>query len=68
MMCALNRIRQRNRGSIINVDSALGYRFIPLQSVYCGAEFAIRGFTASLPELTLLHDLERHTVLLDQRP
>jgi NAD(P)-dependent dehydrogenase (short-subunit alcohol dehydrogenase family) len=26
MMCALKRMRQRNRGSIVNVGSALGYR------------------------------------------
>ena len=47
MMCALKRMRQRNRGSIVNVGSALGYRSVPLQSVYCGAKFAIRGFTDS---------------------
>ena len=45
MMAALKRMRERNRGSIVNVGSALGYRSVPLQSVYCGAKFAIRGFT-----------------------
>ena len=48
MMAALKRMRERNRGSIVNVGSALGYRSVPLQSVYCGAKFAIRGFTDSL--------------------
>ena len=40
-MAALKRMRARNRGSIVNVGSALGYRSVPLQSVYCGAKFAI---------------------------
>ena len=55
MMCALKRMRQRNRGSIVNVGSALGYRSVPLQSVYCGAKFAIRGFTDSLRS-EIIHD------------
>ncbi len=45
---ALARMRQRNRGSIVQVGSALCYRSIPLQSPYCGAKSAIRGFTDSL--------------------
>jgi short-subunit dehydrogenase len=55
MMSALKRMRQRNSGSIVNVGSALGYRSVPLQSVYCGAKFAIRGFTDSLRS-EILHD------------
>jgi NAD(P)-dependent dehydrogenase (short-subunit alcohol dehydrogenase family) len=54
-MAALKRMRPRNRGSIINVGSALAYRSVPLQSVYCGAKFAIRGFTDSLRS-ELYHD------------
>lgn len=45
---ALARMRPRNRGKIIQVGSALSYRSIPLQSAYCGAKFAIRGFTDSV--------------------
>jgi NAD(P)-dependent dehydrogenase (short-subunit alcohol dehydrogenase family) len=45
---ALQRMRPRNRGSIVQVGSALAYRGIPLQSAYCGAKFAVRGFTDSL--------------------
>ncbi len=45
---ALSRMRQRNRGTIVQVGSALCYRSIPLQSPYCGAKSAIRGFTDSL--------------------
>jgi NADP-dependent 3-hydroxy acid dehydrogenase YdfG len=48
MMSALKRMRTRDRGTIINVGSALAYRSVPLQSVYCGAKAAIRGFTDSL--------------------
>ena len=55
MMAALRRMTPRNRGSIVNVGSALAYRSVPLQSVYCGAKFAIRGFTDSLRS-ELLHD------------
>ncbi|MBN8930010.1 MAG: short-chain dehydrogenase [Rhodospirillales bacterium 69-11] len=55
MMSALKRMRTRNRGSIVNVGSALAYRSVPLQSVYCGAKFAIRGFTDSLRS-EILHD------------
>jgi len=54
-MAALKRMRQRNRGTIVNVGSALGYRSVPLQSIYCGAKFAIRGFTDSLRS-EIIHD------------
>ncbi len=54
-MAALKRMRPRNRGTIVQVGSALSYRAIPLQSAYCGAKFAIRGFTDSL-RTELLHD------------
>ncbi len=55
MMSALKRMRTRNRGAIVNVGSALAYRSVPLQSVYCGAKFAIRGFTDSLRS-EIIHD------------
>lgn len=47
-MAALKRMRPRNRGTILQVGSALAYRSIPLQSPYCGAKHAIKGFTQSL--------------------
>ena len=50
--------RARNDGMIIQVGSALAYRPIPLQSAYCGAKHAIRGFTNSLRS-ELLHDGSR---------
>jgi short-subunit dehydrogenase len=47
-MSALKRMRPRNRGTIVQVGSALAHRSIPLQSAYCGAKHAIAGFTESL--------------------
>lgn len=54
-MAALKRMTPRNRGSIVCVGSALGYRSVPLQSIYCGSKFAIRGFIDSLRS-EVLHD------------
>jgi NAD(P)-dependent dehydrogenase (short-subunit alcohol dehydrogenase family) len=54
-MAALERMQPRNRGVIIQVGSALAYRSIPLQSAYCAAKAAIRGFTDSL-RCELIHD------------
>ncbi len=54
-MAALSRMRERDRGVIVQVGSALAYRAIPLQAAYCGAKFAIRGFTDSI-RCELLHD------------
>ncbi|HEV7268007.1 MAG TPA: SDR family oxidoreductase [Falsiroseomonas sp.] len=47
-MAALRHMRPRDRGTIVQVGSALAYRAIPLQAPYCAAKFAIRGFTDSL--------------------
>jgi NAD(P)-dependent dehydrogenase (short-subunit alcohol dehydrogenase family) len=54
-MAALSRMRQRDHGTIVNVGSALAYRAIPLQSAYCGAKYAVRGFTDSI-RTELIHD------------
>jgi short-subunit dehydrogenase len=45
---ALKRMLPRDRGTIVQVGSALAYRGIPLQSPYCGAKHAIKGFQESL--------------------
>lgn len=45
---ALSRMRERDRGVVVQVGSALGYRGIPLQSAYCGAKHAVKGFTESV--------------------
>jgi short-subunit dehydrogenase len=52
---ALRRMLPRDRGSIVLVGSALAYRGIPLQSAYCGAKHAIKGFFESVRS-ELLHD------------
>jgi NAD(P)-dependent dehydrogenase (short-subunit alcohol dehydrogenase family) len=45
---ALRLMRPRDNGVIINVGSALAFRGIPLQSAYCGAKHAVKGFTESV--------------------
>jgi NAD(P)-dependent dehydrogenase (short-subunit alcohol dehydrogenase family) len=47
-LAALAHMRRRNRGAIVQVGSALAYRSIPLQSAYCAAKHALKGFTESL--------------------
>ena len=54
-LCALRCMLPRNRGTIVQVSSALAFRAIPLQSAYCAAKHAIKGFTESL-RAELLHD------------
>jgi NAD(P)-dependent dehydrogenase (short-subunit alcohol dehydrogenase family) len=54
-MAALQRMLPRNHGRIIQVTSALAHRSIPLQSAYCGAKHAIKGFTESV-QTELVHD------------
>lgn len=54
-MAALRHMRGRNKGTIIQVGSALAYRGIPLQAAYCGAKHAIRGFTDSV-RCELIHE------------
>lgn len=64
-MAALARMRTRNHGTIVNVGSALGYRSVPLQSIYCGAKFAVRGFTDALRS-EIIHDrLDVHLTMVD---
>jgi short chain dehydrogenase len=41
-------MRRQGGGTIVQVGSALAYRSIPLQSAYCAAKAAVRGFTDSL--------------------
>ena len=52
---ALQRMLPRDTGTIVQVGSALAYRAIPLQSAYCGAKHAIRGFTDAV-RTELMHD------------
>lgn len=66
-MAALKRMRRRGRGTIVQVGSALAYRSIPLQSAYCGAKHAIRGFTDSLRS-ELIHERSRIHLTMVQMP
>ncbi|MHB1536379.1 MAG: SDR family oxidoreductase [Acidimicrobiales bacterium] len=54
-MAALARMRPRDRGSVVNVGSALAFIGIPLQSAYCSAKFACRGFFEST-RAELIHE------------
>lgn len=45
---ALELMRPRDRGAVVNVSSALAHRSIPLQAAYCGAKHAIKGVTESV--------------------
>ena len=54
-LAALRHMLPRDHGTIVQIGSALAYRSIPLQSAYCGAKAAIRGFTDSL-RCELIHD------------
>jgi NAD(P)-dependent dehydrogenase (short-subunit alcohol dehydrogenase family) len=66
-MSALRRMLPRDRGTIVQVGSALAYRSIPLQSAYCGAKHAIRGFTDSLRS-ELLHNRRHIHLTMVQMP
>jgi short-subunit dehydrogenase len=66
-MAALRRMTPRNRGVIVQVGSALAYRAIPLQAAYCGAKFAVRGFTDSV-RTELLHDKSDVHITMVQLP
>jgi NAD(P)-dependent dehydrogenase (short-subunit alcohol dehydrogenase family) len=66
-MSALRRMIPRDRGSIVLVGSALAYRSIPLQSAYCGAKSAIRGFIDSV-RCELIHDGSKIRICMVQMP
>ncbi|KNC90383.1 SDR family oxidoreductase [Trabulsiella odontotermitis] len=64
---ALEVMTPRNRGVIIQVGSALAYRSIPLQSAYCGAKAAIRGFTDAV-RTELMHENSDVQITMVQLP
>ncbi|HEX2903981.1 MAG TPA: SDR family oxidoreductase [Jatrophihabitans sp.] len=66
-MAALKHMRPRNRGTIVQVGSALAYRGIPLQTAYCGAKHAIQGFHEAL-RCELLHEKSGIRVTMVQMP
>lgn len=64
---ALSVMRPRDRGVIVNVCSAMSYRSIPLQSAYCGAKHAVKGFSESVIT-ELIHDHSRVKLAMIQLP
>lgn len=66
-LAALRYMTPRDRGTIVQVGSALAYRGIPLQAAYCAAKHAVQGFTESL-RCELLHDGCRVHVTMVQLP
>ncbi len=66
-LAALKRMLPRDRGTIVQVGSALSYRSIPLQAAYCAAKHAERGFTDSL-RCELIHDSSNVHVTMVQMP
>jgi NAD(P)-dependent dehydrogenase (short-subunit alcohol dehydrogenase family) len=64
---ALRRMLPRDRGTIVQVGSALSRRGIPLQATYCGAKHAIDGFVDSL-RTELLHRGSHVQLTLVQLP
>ena len=66
-MAALRRMLPRDRGTIVQVGSALSYRAIPLQAAYCGAKHAERGFTDSV-RTELMHEGSNVRITMVQLP
>ncbi|OGW39015.1 MAG: short-chain dehydrogenase [Nitrospirae bacterium GWD2_57_9] len=66
-MAALSRMIPRDHGTIVQVGSVLAHRSIPLQSAYCGAKHAIRGFTDSIRS-ELMHDKSNVHITMVQLP
>lgn len=66
-MAALQRMRSRDRGTVVQVGSALAMRSIPLQSAYCGAKHGVNGFTESV-RTELLHDRSNVRVTVVSMP
>ncbi|MDP9384341.1 MAG: SDR family oxidoreductase [Actinomycetota bacterium] len=67
MMAALPRMQSRDRGTIVQVGSALARRGIPLQASYCGAKHGIQGFVESL-RAELLHQDSAVKISMVQLP
>jgi NAD(P)-dependent dehydrogenase (short-subunit alcohol dehydrogenase family) len=66
-MAALKAMRRRGRGAIVQVGSALAYRGIPLQTAYCGAKHAIRGFTNGV-RAELMHERAKISLSIVELP
>lgn len=66
-LAALKRMMAQDRGTIVQVGSALAYRSIPLQSAYCAAKHAVAGFTHAL-RCELIHERSNIHITMVQMP
>jgi NAD(P)-dependent dehydrogenase (short-subunit alcohol dehydrogenase family) len=66
-LAALRRMKPRDRGVVVQVGSALAHRSIPLQSAYCAAKHAVKGFTESV-RTELIHDRSSVKITLVELP
>jgi short-subunit dehydrogenase len=66
-MAALQKMKPRDHGAIVQIGSALAYRSIPLQAAYCGAKHAIMGFTDTV-RTELIHDHSKVHITMVQMP
>ncbi|MES4902736.1 MULTISPECIES: SDR family oxidoreductase [unclassified Streptomyces] len=64
---ALRHMLPRDRGTVVQVGSALAYRGVPLQAAYCGAKHAIQGWNESV-RCELLHRRSGVRVTMVQLP
>ncbi len=60
-------LRRMEAGTIVQVSSVLSWRAMPIQGAYCGAKFALRGFTEALRS-ELIHDRSRVHVTMVHLP
>ncbi|WP_188912695.1 SDR family oxidoreductase [Aureimonas endophytica] len=56
-LAALRHMKPRRRGAIVQVSSGLAIRAAPLQAAYCGAKFAVSGFTDALRSELIADDV-----------
>ncbi len=61
---ALARMLPRDRGTVVQVGSAMAYRGIPLQAPYCGAKHATKGFVESVRTELRNRDSKVHVTMV----
>jgi NAD(P)-dependent dehydrogenase (short-subunit alcohol dehydrogenase family) len=61
---ALKRMVPRDRGTIVQIGSALAYRGIPLQSAYCGSKHAMKGLFESVRTELMHKGSNVHTTMV----
>jgi short-subunit dehydrogenase len=66
-LAALRRMIPRDRGTVVQVSSAVAFRGLPLQSAYSGSKSAIVGFTEAVRG-ELIHDRSRVEVTMVHMP